>query len=55
MCDQLEKENPKLRERTLCLKESLIHLKEINNSFKVETTNLRSSKEECKQCVSLIK
>lgn len=41
---QLVEENNKLREYTLGLKEFQIHLKEINKSFKVETTKIRNSK-----------
>lgn len=42
MSGQLVEENDKLRERTIGLKESLRHLKEISNSFKIEITKLRN-------------
>lgn len=41
-------ENDKLRERILGLKESSIHFKEINYSFKIEITKIRNLIEECK-------
>ena len=47
-------ENDKLREGILGLKESSIHFKEINDSFKIEITNIRNLIEECKRCDSLI-
>lgn len=55
MSGHLVEENNKLREHTISLKESLRHLKGINDSFKIEITRLRNSKEECKRRDSLIK
>lgn len=51
----LMEENNKLRECILSLKESLRYLKGTNNSFKIEIKKLKSFKEKCKQCDSLIK
>lgn len=49
------KENDKLREHILGLNESLRHLKEINDSFKIDITKIRNPREERKRRDSLIK
>lgn len=52
MSAYLEKENDKLREHNLGLKDSLRYLEKINTSFKIEITNIKNLRKECKSCVS---
>lgn len=54
MNGELFKENNKLREWFLDLKESIRYLKEINESFNIEITKIRHSREECRRYVSLM-
>lgn len=55
MIAQLIKENDKLKECNLPLKESYKSHEEINKYFKIEINKNRNSRETCETCVSLKK
>lgn len=55
MSAELVKENDKLREYNLVLKENLRSHEEVNKSFKIEIIKSINSRETCETCVSLKK
>ena len=55
MSPQLVKENDKLKEHKLALKESLKSLEEIDKLFKIEINKIKNSRVTYETCISLKK